>query len=310
MKMPKSKIEFYRRRDFGEKMSATFDFIGRNLKPLLVICTCLLLPVALIQGIFLNSYTGSISEMTSLPTSAMENEMGRLMGPLTGSVAGLTITSLLSACLLIAAVYTLMQKYNEEGTLEGVTFASIKTALVRNAKRGLGALLFLTLVLTVYILIVGLLVFISPWTALATIPAFFVLLFPSTLIYTCYLFEPISIWRAFKKAYRLGFATWGGLFLMVVLTSIIAGIIQGVASTPWYIAFMAKSLLTHTGNESEFVYSGGFRIMQYFFSVILVLGSFLSSMVVYIGQAYQYASAREKVEPVSISADIDQFEQL
>ena len=46
--------------------------------------------------------------------------------------------------------------------------------------------------------------------------------------------------EAFKKTFRLGFATWGGVFLVSLLMGIIANVLQGVTMMPWYIATVVK----------------------------------------------------------------------
>ena len=50
----------------------------------------------------------------------------------------------------------------------------------------------------------------------------------SVFVFADLLFENIGIWEAFKKTYRLGFATWGGVFLIALIMGLIGGILQGI----------------------------------------------------------------------------------
>ena len=68
----------------------------------------------------------------------------------------------------------------------------------------------------------------------------------SVWVYTGYLFEDIYIIDALKKAYRLGFATWGGIVLISIVMGFIAAILQGVTMIPWYIGTIVKYIFAMT----------------------------------------------------------------
>ena len=59
-----------------------------------------------------------------------------------------------------------------------------------------------------------------------------------------YLFEDISLGEAFAKTFRLGFATWGGVFLILIVMGIIASVLQGIVSIPWYVIYIVKMIFT------------------------------------------------------------------
>ena len=67
MEAQKPKIALYVQRSFGEKLTATFDFIKENWKPLMKFTTYLMLPLCLLQGLSLNglmSGTMALGDMT------------------------------------------------------------------------------------------------------------------------------------------------------------------------------------------------------------------------------------------------------
>ena len=127
----------------------------------------------------------------------------------------------------------------------------------------------------------GLLAALTPFTLILTLPMLVACVIPLSLFSPIYLFENIGIWEAFKKTYRLGFATWGGVFLIALIMGLIGGILQGITMLPWYVA----------------------TIVKYFFAM-----SDSGSAV--IGLAYQYGHASEVVDSVSVEEDIDNFDNL
>ena len=61
MEAQKPKIALYVQRSFGEKLTATFDFIKENWKPLMKFTTYLMLPLCLLQGLSLNGLMSGIT---------------------------------------------------------------------------------------------------------------------------------------------------------------------------------------------------------------------------------------------------------
>ena len=102
-----------------------------------------------------------------------------------------------------------------------------------------GACILLVLFVGIF---VGLLVALTPFTLFLTIPFIIAFSVPLALLAPIYLFEDITLMEAFKKTFRLGFATWGGVFLVSLLMGIIANVLQGVTMMPWYICLLYTSL--------------------------------------------------------------------
>ena len=100
---------------------------------------------------------------------------------------------------------------------------------------------------------------------------------------------------ALKKTFRLGFATWGGVFLISLVMGIIAGILQGVTLVPWYAATIVKMLFT---------------FMLYLLASVQAFGTYLAMIFTFVGLAYQYGHASEKMDSVTIESDIDNFDKL
>ena len=81
--------------------------------------------------------------------------------------------------------------------------------------------------------------------------------------------EDITLMEAFKKTFRLGFATWGGVFLVSLLMGIIANVLQGVTMMPWYIATVVKYFfaMSDVGGSGEVTVSAGYSFFLYLMAI-------------------------------------------
>lgn len=81
--------------------------------------------------------------------------------------------------------------------------------------------------------------------------------------------------EAFKKTFRLGFATWGGVFLVSLLMGIIANVLQGVTMMPWYIATVVKYFfaMSDVGGSGEVTVSAGYSFFLYLMAIIQTFGA-------------------------------------
>ena len=169
-----------------------------------------------------------------------------------------------------------------------------------------GACILLVLFVGIF---VGLLVALTPFTLFLTIPFIIAFSVPLALLAPIYLFEDITLMEAFKKTFRLGFATWGGVFLILIVMGIIASVLQGIVSIPWYVIYIVKMIFTMSdgGATSSSV---GLNFAQYLFSILMLYGSYLSAIFGIVGLVYQYGHASEVVDSITVESDIDNFDKL
>lgn len=248
METQKPKIAMYVQRTFGDKLNATFDFIKENWKVLLKYVTYLLLPVSLIQALSMNGLMGMMLGTTDPAVAeAMFSDSGQVV-TFVSYYGLLLLISLIGTNLLGALVYTLMRLYNErEQRLSGIEFGELKPLLYRNFKRLFSLTLFAIFMMVLIGLVIGVLAsLVSSFSVLFVFLLLLVgllLLAPLLLWGSIYLFEDISLMKAFSKAFRLGFATWGGVVLMAIVMGFLASILQGVTTMPWYISILVKTFL-------------------------------------------------------------------
>lgn len=310
METQKPKIALYVKRSFGEKLTATFGFVNENWKVLLKYTTYLILPLCLIQGLsmksFMQSYMGVVASAGNGISSY--DDLAYTLGV---SYGALILLSMIGGLILTSLVYGLIKLYNErEERLAGVTFADLKPLLFSNAKRLLILWLFMTAIVFGAVVVMALLIVITPWTMLLTIPFLIACIFPLTLLPSIYLFENIGVWQAFLKTFRLGFATWGGIFGVTFVTGFIANVVQGVLSIPYMVVMVVGVALTTSGMQTEMTTSAGFGFMNYLFAVLMTFGIYLSMIFTMLGLVYQYGHACEVMDSISVEEDINRFEQL
>ncbi len=314
MESQKPKIAMYVKRSFGDKMNASFDFIKENWKPLLKYSTYLVLPVCLLQALNLNGLMGSMMDVNMLQNMEAGITTGDMLsqgGMLLAHYAGVIFFSFIASLLLTSLVYALIKAYSaSEDRLQNITMSALKPLLFQNMKRIFVMGVLLTLLFIVVFFIIGALAAASLYTAILTVPLLIAFALPLALLTPIYLFEDITFWQAFRKTYRLGFATWGGILLVILAMGLIAYILQIVVAIPWYIAFVVKMVFTMSDAGSEATVSVGYSFMQYLLSILLLFGTYLSAIFTLVGLAYQYGHASEVVDSVTVENDIDNFDKL
>lgn len=310
METQKPKIALYVKRSFGEKLTATFSFINENWKVLLKYCTYLLLPLCLIQGLSTNSFMKSYMGVVASAGNGISSydDLAYALGVSYGS---LIVLYGIGALILTSLLYGLVKLYNErEERLSGLTFAELKPLLFSNMKRLFILWLFMVVVSLAVVIVMALLVVISYWTLLLTVPFLIACILPLSLLPSIYLFENTGVWQSFKKALRVGFATWGGIFGVTFVTGFIANVVQGVLSIPYMVMLVIGVALTTNSVQTEMTTSVGFGFVNYLFAVLMTFGIYLSMIFTLLGIVYQYGHACEVMDSVSVEEDISRFEQL
>ncbi len=311
MEQQNTKIKFYAVRTFNEKFNASFDFLKQSWKPLLKYVTYLILPVCIIQTFFtmrfMDGYMGFYQ--TILASAGNLDALGAFSEIDWASYSMLMICNVLGASFVTSVIYSLIQIYNvRDGGIQELTFAELKPYLLKNIGRYLASFFVLFIIMVVFLAIIGFLAGMLPLTALLTFPAMIVLLVAVALFIPTYMFENINIFTAFSKSFQMGFATWGGIFVISLVMIIIGSILQGVMSMP-YSAMVGVQTIFALSDTTE-VSPSGFNVVTYLLGVISAYGALVGNIFFVIGMAYQYSHAAEKMNSVSVVEDIDNFENF
>jgi len=310
--MQKPKIEFYVRRSFGEKLSATFDFVQENWKIIFRFTVYLVLPISLLQAFGMNS------AMSSLFGDFLKTAGGKSSIP-AGTMSELLIgygcvyaAALLAGIMGTSLLYGLMRLYRERrNRLQGVTMQELKPRLLCNIKR----MCILVLVIIVFFTAVGLIGFLLG-LIFPPLLIFLVLIviagsIPLAMLPPVYLMEDISIIDAVRKTFRYGFQTWGGIFGLLFVVGIIFYLFVIVASIPWYI-MAGLQMFAHLDSATHIAFTNTlwFKFLSYLLGIVQAFGCYLGYNLLYIAMGIQYGHAAEKFDGVSVENDVENFEAL
>lgn len=300
------KNSLYQVRDFGEKFNATFDFFKHNWKVIFRFSLYVLLPLSLLQTVgmdeyYSNAFASAVETSTSDPMTTLSQ-----MGPMLSLI---TLVSFVATAAVFSLAYGLLKYYYKGGSVEGLSFKAFwQEAQGRCFKRMCLLMLFGVLLTFLVCLIIGLLAAVSLYTLFITIPAFFVFALPLTLWAPIYLLEEDTrLIGALGKSYRYGLKTWGSLFVLALVMTIIIYMASSLLQMPGIIMIAIKMLV--------FPQVQGFGSIAYTFITFIVMtaGSFFSwiAMMPYlIAFAYHYGSAAEKIDNVTAADDIAHFDEM
>ncbi|WP_321334768.1 hypothetical protein [uncultured Bacteroides sp.] len=308
MEQGRTQSIFYMKRRFGDKMDASFQFIKESWKPLLRFTAYLLLPLCLLQAFFINCLMDGALKIAVFQESGSIGTTDAVGFSFWASYIAVLLCFLVGVMLFVSLVYGLMKIYNEgedEDRMKNISFAEFKPILLTNLKRSLKLFFFYFCVFLIVLCICAALVYLTPWTLVVTLPLLFVFYVPFLLLAPIYLFEKINFVDAFMRTFRLGFITWGGVFLVVLVMGFIAGLLQGVFTTPWYVATVVKFFFLQSNPDSIMGVSLGYGITLYLLAILQMFGAYLSLTFSLTGLAYQYAHASEVAAGITVKDDVD-----
>lgn len=320
MQLQAPKIEIYRTRTFSEKLTDTFNFLRENWRPLLKYLIYVMLPVSIITAFFVNHFwNGYISLIMALENIGSGLDFNSLSFAL--SSIGVVIVSLVSYVILAGLVFCMIRLYDKRPQrLQDLTFEEMKPELLFCMKRSavlMGASLLLGIAALIIILIpVGLMFWANTGLGIIALVLFYVvlivLIIPLMLVTPIYLMEDqIGVIPAFAKAFRLGFATWGGIFALTFIVGIVTSVIQSFTMMPWYLLSMVKMVFTMSNDlDGSFFNTFIFTFIQYLTCILQCLGYFLTELITVVALTIQYGHACDKIDGVGVAKKIDHFEEF
>lgn len=304
------KINIYQQRDFGAKITAVFEFIRENWKPLLKYIVAFTLPVSIVQSFCMNMYMQS-NVFVALET--VDTSTGTLMA--TGVYYGLTlICSMVGALVAYSLFYAMLAAYDRrEERLRGITWKELSPDFFRFLRRGFVLMLFLCVILIGYCVVTAMLTFIVSFFWIPALVFMLACCVPLVVVYPAYLLDDSgrSLWDTFTWSMRQGFRFWGSTFLVMLVCYLLTSIVSGICAVPWYGIYIARLIVgVSAGGGAILDNSVLLNVLQFLLGVIMLCGTYVSSIVVMLGMTYQYGHIREKVDAVTVDKDINNFDQL
>jgi hypothetical protein len=285
------KIEFYKHRNIGERLYATAAFLKQTWKVILKFVLPVAIPLALITGysmtFYYHWYAGIFiggNDLTFPP-----------------QVILFLLVSFVSQLAMITIAGAILIKYRR-GELNSQTgWNELSQTLLSLIPKTLLIQLYLFLLSVFLVLLIVLLFAFAGMAAgiifislillglLAITPSMLLVLFPAY-------FNGSSAWDSVKIAFSSGFKDWGGIFVAILIASVIAGIVSVILGMPYQIMLMVKSYE---------ITSLGFILAS-----LSSLGNLLTYPFLFIYMAFQYFSIIEKEEGISMQSRIDDFDKL
>ena len=308
------RIHLYASRSIGETLSATFDFVTQNFVPLIKFLSAFLLPVSALMGL---SYQSMFSSFANIENINDETEL--ILSVVMGYLPVLVLC-LIGALLTVAVTYTLMQKYQQrDNLLKGLTLSEIKPLLKHNLWRVLKILLLLTLIgmvaFVVLVLVATMIMSIG-----SKFEAFLFLLYmamlaialPLVLVLPMCVFEPeLSLFSCVKKALRLGFKTWGTLFVVMLVITMLVQIVSFILMIPFLFTTMTSMFFEIDSTQYAslaYTSSAWFSVLTFASSLLFCFGLLLMSALSFVAFAFCYGRAADKVEGVSVKNAVQNFD--
>ena len=310
------RINLYASRSIGETLSATFDFVTQNFVPLIKFLSAFLLPVSALMGL---SYQSMFSSLAHIHIVDINDETALILSVVMGYVP-VFVLCLIGALLTVAVTYTLMQKYQQrDNLLKGLTLSEIKPLLKHNLWRVFKMLLLLTL-----IGIVAFVVLVLVATMIMSIgskfEAFLFLLYmamlaialPLGLVLPMCVFEPeLGLFSCVKKALRLGFKTWGTLFVVMLVITMLVQIVSFILMIPFLFTTMTSMFFEIDSTQYAslaYTSSAWFSVLTFASSLLFCFGLLLMSALSFVAFAFCYGRAADKVEGVSVKNAVQNFD--
>ena len=310
------RIHLYASRSIGETLSATFDFVTQNFVPLIKFLSAFLLPVSALMGL---SYQSMFSRLAHIHIVDINDETALILSVVMGYVP-VFVLCLIGALLTVAVTYTLMQKYQQrDNLLKGLTLSEIKPLLKHNLWRLLKMLLLLTL-LGIVAFVALVLVATMIMAIGGKFEAFLLLLYmamlaialPLGLVLPMCVFEPeLSLFSCVKKALRLGFKTWGTLFVVMLVITMLVQIVSFILMIPFLFTTMTTMFFEIDSTQYAslaYTSSAWFSVLTFASSLLFCFGLLLMSALSFVAFAFCYGRAADKVEGVSVKNAVQNFD--
>ena len=298
--MESPKIEFYKLRDFGSKLSAVVDFLRENFKGLFI---CLLLiggPAALLLSLVFRNLMSNAFQygLESGQSGNGIGDMATFFAVMGGNYILVALASWLTISLIVCVTYTYIKLYNE-----GVAHEKSVGDIFRQSLSKYGGILALS-VLIVVVSMVGFFVFIIPGIYL---------IIALSIAYPIYVFEEVSIGTAFSRAFTLIKGKWWSTFGVIFVTGIMASVAQMVFSVPLIVVYfieifsMVEDMQNNPGDPSAALnmFTSGYMAVAL---TIYMIGAYITRCIPLIGLGYQYSNLVERNEGRGLMGEIESFD--
>lgn len=287
-------IEFYKTRQFGDKLNMTFVFLRENAGPYLKSQILIAGPILLLLNILVNRYSMSLIGFN--PIEATANDILNM-----ANIYGLVLlNAFVTGSIMPAIAYGYMRAYQEKEPNE----INISTVTM-----GLPSKIFNLLGFNILVFIIvgfGLLFFIIPGIYL-----FVVLSFGSAII----IFEDSNPIDAISRSFLLIRGKWWSTFGLIIVATFIGYLVNMLFGLPriFMMGFDAFSSAMEGAGPDEMLREMGDmsmtqQVLGVVFSVFETFGAILTYSLTYLALAFQYFNLVERRESRGLMSDIAEMD--
>ena len=282
------KINFYEKRDFGEKINVTFAFLRQNFAPLaksiLFIAGPAILLIAVVGGI----YQATVMD-TTLESGAVDYLQIVSQGSLT------SFLSIFVSALLVTVVYAYLVLYVEREDYHGITV----TEVWERVKQHYLVVVVSTFVYSVLVVLGFMLLIIPGFIAIAALSFLFIIQIK----------EDLSLGAAFSRCFKLVSDNYLSTLGLILVMSILIGIISMVVMLPFGIALGVPAFFTLSQGAGLEDAGGMMKVLLIAFQALSSLLSYLLYAILLIAVAFQYANLVEKKEAAGLLESVNTIGQ-
>ena len=281
------KINFYEKRDFGEKINVTFAFLRQNFAPLAKSILFIAGPAILLIAVVAGIYQATIMDMGA------GGDPFDYLAILSQS----SLTSFLSifvSALLVTVVYAYLVLYVERDDYDNITVAEVW----ERAKQHYLPVVVSVFVYSVLVLLGFMLLIIPGFIAIAALSFLFIIQVK----------EGLSLGAAFSRCFKLVSDNYLSTLGLIVVMTVLITIISMVVMLPFGIALGVPAFFSLSQSGFEEV-GGGMQVALIAFQAISSLLSYLLYAILLIAVAFQYANLVEKKEAAGLLESVNTIGQ-
>lgn len=287
-------ITLYQRRDFGEKINATINYVTQNFRSFATAILYIGGPAALLTGIASGFMQSSIFDLSNSADRNSGDLFAAFAGIFSGSFAFVMIFGVIAQSLISLAAYTHLKLYHARTQQAGsvgvpgqsasptITVAEVWADMQPNIGR-----------VIITSLLVGLVMFGA--ALLLIIPGIYVGIVLS-LALPVTIFEGSDFSATWSRCFQLikekWWSTLGLLFVMAMLVGVVSFIFTAPAAV---LGFMIGARLMPGVPTSIIIVAQAFA----------TVGQYLLYSILYVGLGFQYFNLVERQEGTGLLSEID-----
>ncbi|UYZ63341.1 hypothetical protein [Hymenobacter weizhouensis] len=273
--------DFRQERDFGQKIGATFEFIGAHWRPLGKCLAYYVLPAALLTGLATGLFQNEVfGGMDGFSTGRAQPRTLDFMG--SSSYLLSLLTSLISYILLGTTVYGYLRLRLETPATEVITPRQVGQYVARYSLPFLLSSLVGGLVVGL-----GFMLLVIPGIYLAV---------ALSLLWVVQILEDASLGHSFRRSLNLVRDHWWATLGLVLVVSMIISIMGIAFQIPQYLAIFGKAFHWSFLSSDFVMIIGG---------ILMAIGHTLLYTVLMLALAFQYFNLVEKKDGLGLRSMID-----